>query len=50
MLDGRGVEYGSRIRVWEELLVQKHFGAHTDSDSYPYSDSNAHPFSDSESL
>jgi len=48
VLDGRGVEYGSRIRVWEELLVQKHFGPH--ADAYSDSDSNAHPCSDSESL
>jgi hypothetical protein len=48
VLDGCGVEYRSRVRVWEELLVQKHFCAHTDS--YSYSDSNTHPCSDSESL
>ncbi len=34
MLDGSGIEYGSRIRVWEELLVQKHLGAHADSNTH----------------
>lgn len=44
MLDGSGVEYRSRIRVWEELLVQKHFDTHTDANA------NAHPCSESESF
>ena len=48
MLDGSGVEYGPSVRVWEELLVQKHFGTHAHADSY--SDANPHPCSDAESL
>jgi len=54
VLDGSGVEYGPCVRVWEELLVQKHFGAHAHADSYSYSDadsySDANPCSDAESL